>query len=97
MLQMCAVQLKPLLNAACKVVDNICTFPLGDHLNLLNDGCLQCNNGERINRLDVVFEQAPKENLPSVSCLNNLETTLEICLHTKDFLHRLRHYFAIFG
>ena len=39
--QMPAVQLKALLNVACKVVDNACTFFLGDRLNLYSDGCLQ--------------------------------------------------------
>lgn len=40
-----------------KVVNNMCTFLLGDHLNLLCDGCLQCINGKRVALIDVVLEE----------------------------------------
>jgi hypothetical protein len=39
MLQMSAVQSKALLNAACKVVDNACTFLLGK-FEVLNENAL---------------------------------------------------------
>lgn len=63
MLQMSAVQSKALLNAACKVVDNACTFLLGDRLNPLSDGCLQCSNGARVTLVDVVLEEPPEEEI----------------------------------
>ena len=45
MLQISAVQLKSLLNTACKVLDNACTFLLGHRVDLLSDGCLSYSNG----------------------------------------------------
>ena len=56
--QMSTIQLKALMNKVHKVVDNACTFFLGDHLNFLSDGCLQCNNGMRIVLVDVVLEDS---------------------------------------
>lgn len=44
-----------------KVVDNMCTYLLGDRLNLLSDGCLQCNNGVRVALVDIVLEETPEE------------------------------------
>ena len=58
-----AVQLKALMNTVCKIVDNACTFLPGDRLNLLRDGCLQCSNGARVTKVDVVLEEHPKEEI----------------------------------
>ena len=48
MLRMSAVKLIELLNALCKDVDEICIFLLGDHLNLLSDGCIQYSDDAKI-------------------------------------------------
>ena len=63
MLQMFAVQLKILLTAECKVVDNACTFLLGDHLNLLSDSCFQCSNGMRVALVDFILEESPEKEI----------------------------------
>ena len=56
MLQMSAVQLKALLNAACKVADNMCIYFLGDYLNLYSESCLQCIYYAWITLRDFVLE-----------------------------------------
>ena len=56
-LQISTVQLKALLNAVCKGVQSMYTFLLGDHLNLLNDSCLQGNNRAKLFLVDVVLEE----------------------------------------
>ena len=58
---MFAVQMKTLLNAESKPVQNAGTFLQGDHLNFLNDGCLLFSNGVRVALVDVVLEETPKE------------------------------------
>ena len=91
MLQMSAIQLKVLLNTACKVVDNARIFLLGDR-------CLQYSNGVRVVLVDVVLEEPSEEALPSVCCLNNLgRLSFVICLHPDLKLYYSQHDFTIFG
>ena len=73
MVQISTVQLKSLLNATCIIVDNVNTFLLNDLLNLLRDGCLQCSNGARVDRVDVVLEELLEED----SCLLHNMTFLK--------------------
>ena len=51
------------MSAVCKVIDNACSFPLGDCLNLLTDGCFQCSNGVRVVLVDDILEEAPEEEI----------------------------------
>ena len=63
MFQMSAVQLKALLNKACKVVDKVCTFLLGDCLNLFSEGYLQYNNGSWVALIDFVLEEHSEKEI----------------------------------
>ena len=59
MLQMSTVELKVLLNVACKAVDNG-SFLIGDHLNLLCNDCFQCSYCARVSLID---EEPPEEEI----------------------------------
>ena len=59
--QMSAVQLKTLLNAMGKVVDNAGTFLLSDCFNFLIGFCLQCCYSVNIDLIDIVLVQPPEE------------------------------------
>ena len=104
MLQVSTIQLMSLLNAAYKVVDNVCTFLQNDYLNVLNHGStiftrtMSFKVFNQLENLTPVWKYVEIELSP-VSCLNNLERlNFVICLHTKDILfHHPRNNFAIFG
>ena len=54
------------MNAACKVVDNACTFFLGYRLKLLSNGCLQCSNGAWVAQVHAVFKEHPEKKICGV-------------------------------
>lgn len=84
---MFAVELKPLLNAAAKVVDNAGTVLL-----------VRNQFSYDLTQLENHLTPVCKGVLPSVTCLNSFERlSFVICLHKKELLfHHPRHDFAIF-
>lgn len=68
MKQICQEESKSTCSNVChsvegKDVDNMCTYLLGDHLNLLSDGYLQSSNGVRVVLVDMVLEEPPEEEI----------------------------------
>ena len=105
LLQMSAVQLKALLNTVWKVVDNSCTFLLGDPRLRWWETCCPTifRNAMRFKVLYQLEDltsvwKCVEIELSSVSCLNNIERlSFMICLHTKYLLYySSKHDFAIF-
>ena len=60
---MAVVKFQALMTVTYKVADNMFTFFLGDHLNLLNEGYFQCSNGTRVALVDVVLEEPPEDEI----------------------------------
>ena len=54
--QVSTVKLKTLLNAVYKVIDNACTFILGDRLNILKNNFLRCCNMRSVTSVYFVLE-----------------------------------------
>ena len=73
-------------NEAYNVVDNACTFPMGDCMGLLSDAYLQWNNGARVALVNDVLEEPQKKK----------RLSLVICLYAKDLIRHPRYDFAIF-
>ena len=103
---MSAILLKALLNASCKVDDNMCTFFLGESLHLLSAGCptlltiaMSFTALDKLENLTPFFKNMLKLNILLYLYWNKLERlSFVICLHTKDLLlHHSRDYLSIFG
>ena len=77
---MSPVQFKALLNVACKVDYNACTFFLGDRLNVPSDGCLQCSNATRVALVDDILEEHHEEEIWEFQAeVNEVPILLQFC------------------
>jgi hypothetical protein len=75
-----------MLDAACKVVDNACTFLLGDRLNPLSDGCIRCSNGARVTLVDDL-EEPPEVEIWGDEVLVIVDLLRKLLAHGYPLFH----------